>query len=362
VLSDRHGSSQLNELQKEPGYNMDFKGQFWGVYGLSFVRRYALLLLIVITIVGLFQFSTERLAHVYYDGRDPPSLDGYMSVEGPGNSKMSHDACAGFPDTSHLLLVMKTGASEAHAKIPAQFMTNLRCVAEYLVFSDMEQTIGGQILYDSLDTVLPRARERNPDFDLYRRQQHCPIDQESCNKPHSDTALAGWALDKYKNIHMAEKAYHMRPDHDWYLFVDADTYVVWSTLLPWLARLDSTSQHYIGSPAALSGFAFAHGGSGYLVSQATMKSVFHDENIANKWDMLVQEYCCGDYMFARAVHNETEMSVENAVRHLKTVLRKICDSSLLTLRTVADNQRREAQHASIRREAMVRANSDDAPY
>jgi hypothetical protein len=341
---------------------MDIKTRLSGVYGPSLVRRYALLFLIVITILGLFKFSTVRLAHVYYDGRGPPPLDGYMSSEEPITSQDPQDACAGFPDTSKVLLVMKTGASEAHAKIPAQRMTNLRCVADYLIFSDMEQTLGDQILYDSLDTVLPRVRERNPDFDLYRRQQHCPIDQESCNKPHSDTASAGWALDKYKNIHMAEKAYHMRPDHGWYLFVDADTYVVWSTLLPWLTCLDSTSQHYIGSPAALSGFAFAHGGSGYLVSHATMKTMFHDKNIANKWDMLVQEYCCGDYMFARAIHNETDMSVEHAVSNLKTLIGQDLVPSLLILRTVAYNQRREAQHASIRQEAVVRANSDDAPY
>src|SRR5687767_6546220 len=40
------------------------------------------------------------------------------------------EACKNFPDTSNILLVMKTGASEAYSKIPTQAITMLRCLPD----------------------------------------------------------------------------------------------------------------------------------------------------------------------------------------------------------------------------------------
>ncbi len=84
--------------------------------------------------------------------------------------------CEAFPDTSKVLLVMKTGASEAFTPVPIQMMTVLKCLADYLIFSDMDQNIGGQQIYDSLSTVLYEAQEGNSDFDLYRRQRGYLVD------------------------------------------------------------------------------------------------------------------------------------------------------------------------------------------
>lgn len=225
------------------------------------------------------------------------------------------EACKDFPDTSNILLVMKTGASEAYSKIPTQSVTMLRCLPDYLIFSDMEQTVAGQHIMDSLDTVLPKAKDDNRDFDLYRRQRDCPVDQETCNKG-QDSAKQGWALDKYKNIHMAEKTFALRPAYQWYLFVDADTYVFWPNMVRWLKRIDHTKKHYLGSAAMLGGFPFAHGGSGYLMSSALMRGMFEGkENVANKWDQEAPKTCCGDYLLARAVDNSTKLRVKNVVSY-----------------------------------------------
>lgn len=223
--------------------------------------------------------------------------------------------CEGFPDTSNVLLVMKTGASEAYSKIPTQLLTNLRCLNDFLIFSDMEQEVAGFTIQDSLDTVLPEAMVDNRDFDLYNRQKMCAVDQETCNKNSgANTASQGWALDKYKNIHMAEKAYEQRPNYDWYMFVDADTYVLWGTLTEWLKQMDPDQKHYLGSVALLGGFPFAHGGSGYLVSKAMMRAFLKGKTgIANKWDVPVKSTCCGDYMFSFALKNETDVDVKNVV-------------------------------------------------
>lgn len=239
------------------------------------------------------------------------------STEGEEQEEQHHDDpdCEHFPDTSNILLIMKTGASESYSKVPTQLLTNLRCLKDYLMFSDMEQTVAGAKIQDSLDTVLPEAMAGNKDFDLYHRQRGCAIDQETCNKnTNDDTAGQGWALDKYKNIHMAEKTYAQRPDYEWYLFVDADTYVLWSTLVGWLKELNPQDKHYLGSVALLGGFPFAHGGSGYLVSQGMMRDFLQDKsNVANKFDVSTKDTCCGDYMFSFALKNETGVDVKNVV-------------------------------------------------
>ncbi|KAG6148041.1 hypothetical protein E4U46_000078 [Claviceps purpurea] len=230
----------------------------------------------------------------------------------PAYKAIALGECANFPNTSSVLTVMKTGASEAYSRLPTQLMTALKCLSDFLMFSDMKQKMGGYQIFDSLDTVIDEVKHTNKDFELYLRQKECPVDQGECNK-HFDTAQQGWNLDKYKNIHMAEKAYRMRPDYDWYLFVDADTYVVYPTMMEWLKNLDPQKPHYIGSVAYLGQLPFGHGGSGYLVSQAAMHAMFHGkENVANKYDEPVQHVCCGDAMWSKALKDETGIEVVNA--------------------------------------------------
>ncbi|CAI6097048.1 unnamed protein product [Clonostachys chloroleuca] len=202
--------------------------------------------------------------------------------------------CEGFPDTSKILLIMKTGASELFARIPTQLLMNLRCVSDFLIFGDMEQTVAGYHVQDSLDEVREEARANNPDFDLYFRQKNCASDQETCNRNTNDnTAAQAWNPDKYKNIHIAEKTWRQRPNYDWYLYVDADTYVAWPTVVEWLQRVNPKEQWYIGSVAFLGDFPFAHGGSGYLLSQATMKSFFDGKtDVSKEWDLDARIACC----------------------------------------------------------------------
>ncbi|KAK3385592.1 hypothetical protein B0H63DRAFT_393569 [Podospora didyma] len=218
--------------------------------------------------------------------------------------------CAGFPDTSSILVVLKTGASESFARVPTQLMTVLKCHDDFLIFSDMDQDIAGYRVHDSLDTVRPEIKVGNADFDLYRRQQTCLVDQESCNKL-GNPSSEGWNLDKYKNIHAADKAFAMRPGYDWYLFIDADTYVLWPNLVAWLSKLKPTVKHYLGSVTLINDFAFGHGGSGYILSNPAMKEfVGSHPGIGNVWDGRAVSECCGDYVFALALNDTTSLRVK----------------------------------------------------
>jgi hypothetical protein len=225
----------------------------------------------------------------------------------------SDPLCVDFPDTSGILVSMKTGATESFDRLPTQFMTMLRCLPDFLLFSDMEQHMVGYHVYDALDTVLPEAKDNNPDFDLYRRQRSCPVDQQNCAKL-GDPSTEGWNLDKYKNIHMAEKAYAMRPGYDWYVFVDADTFVLWPNMVQWLRQLNPNDKHYLGSVTLINDKPFAHGGSGYVLSKATMEDfVGTHKSVANKYDVQAKSECCGDYLLSVALKEMTGLEVTQTV-------------------------------------------------
>lgn len=285
--------------------------------------------------------------------------------------------CDGFPDTSGILLVMKTGATEAYDRLPVQIMTVLKCLPDFLLFSDLDQQIGGYHVRDSLETVLSEAKEGNSDFDLYRAQKECAVNQDDCSKILEGADSAGWNLDKYKNIHMAEKAYRLRPDYDWYIFVDADTYVSWPNMVYALKRLDPARERYLGVPTLIGDKLFAHGGSGYVVSRGAMKEfVGKHPGIANKWDVEIHNNCCGDFMFALALEESLGILVEGFVS-ASTSNGRSFDITLLPVIngdrgpenaltpvfiTVASFQWRETFHHALRPQHMVPRGRYDAPH
>ncbi|KAI2632619.1 glycosyltransferase family 31 protein [Hypomontagnella submonticulosa] len=224
--------------------------------------------------------------------------------------------CDFFPDTSNVLVIVKTGASESFARVPTQLVTVLRCVSDFLIFSDMEQTIAGHYVHDSLQTVLSSVMEANPNFDLYHEQKACVVDQQNCHiEGKQGMEFDAWNLDKYKNVHIIEKTYKMRPNYDWYIFIDADTYVLWNNLAQWLGKLGdpSTKKRYLGSVAVADNLYFAHGGSGYILSQATMQDLaVNHSGFANKYDTLAETSCCGDYVTAIALNETVGIGVQQS--------------------------------------------------
>lgn len=285
---------------------------------------------------------------------------GSVPERAASQKKLDSD-CARFPDTSKILLVMRTGASEAFSKVPAQLITSLKCLPEFLIFGDMEQEIGGHKIHDSLDRVLDPVKTNNRDFDAYFRQRQCAVDQESCNQ-NMDIGQERWDLDKYKNIHIAEKAFNMRPNHDWYLFVDAGAYVAWPTMLRWLEKLDHTHPMYIGSTTSVGNTHFGDGGSGYVVSNRAMRDLFESQNnVANRWDEATKRHCCGDLMFGKALKEATGISVNDTVRFVSCLVKSCLDrlsfsqgllgvkQFVLTLSSVsvADDKCREAVYHSL---------------
>jgi hypothetical protein len=188
--------------------------------------------------------------------------------------------------------------------------TTLQCARNVMIFSDLEQEIAGYQLHDALADIPQAAMDGNSDFEFYQKlkeaKKYGQIEKmlKDVHDPRTTKDLAAWTLDKYKNLHILEKLYAAHPDKEWYLMIDADTYVVWSNLLTWLSQLPNatSTQLYLGSPAVISGVSFAHGGSGILLSQSTMYDLAVTNNgTAASWDRPIHDHCCGDYVTALAL-------------------------------------------------------------
>jgi hypothetical protein len=153
-------------------------------------------------------------------------------------------------------LSIKTGATEAFDKLPTQLLTILQCADTLLLFSDLEQDIHSLHIHDVLSRYDPEFLEHHADFELYRKQKEYQTEGRdiqtlsTMTDSNSDWRTSGhnaaWALDKYKFLHMIERAWELQPDKEWYVFAETDTYIVWRNLVQWLQNFDSTEPLYLG--------------------------------------------------------------------------------------------------------------------
>jgi hypothetical protein len=198
---------------------------------------------------------------------------------------------------------VKTGATEALERIPSLMQTSLRCAQHILLFSDLAQDIGEYHIHNALDSVSTSIIKNNPDFKFYRglkalwEEKGDISAMKGATAPDDSSQNAAWNLDKYKFLHVMEKSWAMKPDMEWYILIDADSYIFWSNMLVWLQTMDPSKKSYFGSEVSAGGHRFAHGGSGIVMSGAAVKElVVKNTGIAETWDGMIREreMCCGD--------------------------------------------------------------------
>lgn len=267
--------------------------------------------------ICMFVIVLTAIYHITYpaDGGHRPSESSLQDHAGTGGHASKHApglyVCPDATFAENVVVAIKTGVVEAAEKIPTQIQNSFRCAKDdnVLVFSDVQQDIGEYHAYDALDTVLDSVKDiYSKDFQIYYDQQRLWLDRgdvsalKDVKHPDHPDDRAGWIVDKYKNLHILEKAWALRPDKAWYLFVDADTYIFWPTLVHWLKTLDPTKKAYFGSDASIGGAHFGHGGSGIVLSNAAMHEVaVKHPGTARQWDSQVNRYCCGEVPFSHAL-------------------------------------------------------------
>ncbi|KAK6065668.1 hypothetical protein SCUP515_11110 [Seiridium cupressi] len=239
----------------------------------------------------------------YYSWKTP-SL--FPPLKGRHTSKPA-DFCAGFP--THLLdsiqIVLKTGAG-ASARTKAHLATVTSCITNLLVFSDLEEVIGGHRVIDVL-ADLPASYDNNSDFATYSAQKQAYSEGTAVGY-----SPEGWKLDRFKFLPMIDKAYQLRPRAKWYVFIEVDVYYFWDTLFRLLHQLDPSRSHYMGSPApGRDGTFFAYGGAGFVLSQGLMKRLADDPiPLSVGYEDYVKNDCCGDAALGYAIMNKTGERLE----------------------------------------------------
>jgi len=200
-----------------------------------------------------------------------------------------------------IVVIFKTGAlEESHLAI--HLGTTLRYFEEddILFFSDLQGTLGPFVITDALQFIDQHIRETHPEFQIYRDLQAYRLKGQDVTELKQDKDLgddrAGWKLDKYKFLHMTEQTYIARPAAKWYVFIETDSYVIWPNLVKWLKGYDSTKSLYMGSAVQMGNTMFAHGGTGYVISNAAMNKLLGPERtgLASSWDLRLRNECESD--------------------------------------------------------------------
>lgn len=222
-------------------------------------------------------------------------------------------SCRGLPGANDTVVVLKTGSTELEDKLPVHLKTTLSCYENHLIFSDFAELYQDEIILDALEDVDPTIKGTHPDFALYRQLQQsgrASLDPSQLSGPRSlppdDTSgkasNPGWKLDKWKFLPMIRKTLQEYPDKKWYVFVETDTYALWSTLLNYLAALDSSKQHYIGNQMQIGDILFAHGGSGFVISRPALEMAVaqYTENKAH-WEDFTANHWAGDCVLGKVL-------------------------------------------------------------
>ncbi|KAG6019996.1 hypothetical protein E4U41_003007, partial [Claviceps citrina] len=238
----------------------------------------------------------------------------------------NEDLCASFPKYMLNVVqpVLKVGHSEDQARLAAQFNTTSSCFTtdELLVVSDLDEVVHGHRTVDVLGD-LPAGYydvHKNPDFQHYISQKE--MRANGTLNAVTQKTIDGWILDKYKFLPMVEHAWLARPGRAFYFFYEPDTYVFWDNAFRFLQDFDPDTPIYMGSPSPGQHDGardvrtwFANGGPGFVLSRGAIKTLLHrrvDANghyvgpaLAEKWQDLVANECCGDSVLGWALWNVT---------------------------------------------------------
>jgi hypothetical protein len=111
-----------------------------------------------------------------------------------------------------------------------------------------------------------------------------------------------------------EQTWEMKPNMEWYVFAEADTYVFWPNLVEWLrTRVNSSEKLYVGSVTWINDFPLAHGGTGYVISGVLLRNLVESNpGVSELYNHKARNECCGDLLLSQALKERAGVKVQHA--------------------------------------------------
>lgn len=269
-------------------------------------KTFILIACVLIYLFWSFRPIAQLRRRRYDVWRDPPIIRPLPeAIRHSVSSISSETRCKGFPPGlfDKVQIVVKVGAPEVRTKLARQLATNTACVRELLVFSDYEEVYEDVRIYDALGNLPLSYWHNNSDYDIYKANTDAKDSGKTLGR-----SSEGWKLDKYKFLPMMDLTYDLEPDKDWYVFIEADTYVFWDNLFRFLQHQDPRKALYIGSPIwrhTPPEPTFGHGGSGIILSRSALRRLVHPEGKdkhpipgSTQFGVELEDKCCGDATLA----------------------------------------------------------------
>jgi len=272
----------------------------------------AILLTVVFLLVYLFRsdaFTTTKATTVWHQA----------AVDDP--------RCHAFPDPKTITIALTAGASSVTPDLLNRASTMLSCLhpSRLLFFSDLDHAIGLYRLHDVLSRADPVLLQTHPDFDFYRHQQAYASQGQNvrdlgelavlrADTPQEDQHSPK-VLEKYKYLHMIERAWELQPGRDWYVFADIQTYISWPNLVRWLGDMDSSKPHFLGRKVRLRDVDIDAGAvEGTIVLSGAAVETFATaaKSIARAWDRKAARMDSPSEVLATALRDMLRLNITDA--------------------------------------------------
>ncbi|KAL2809223.1 hypothetical protein BJX63DRAFT_445410 [Aspergillus granulosus] len=141
----------------------------------------------------------------------------------------------------------------------------------------MEEEFEGHHIHDVLSGISEEMKKSAPEFEYYRdlhKNRNRVAEFAAENNNTTPFRRKAWDLDKWKFIPVVERALQeAQPDTKWFMFIEGDTFLVWSNLLKWVAQLDWRKLSFLGLSVTMHDQLFAYGGAGWLLSRPAVQQM-----------------------------------------------------------------------------------------
>ena len=233
--------------------------------------------------------------------------------------------CEAFPDPGNMVVAVKMSASQVKLEQLNRIANIFHCLSadKLLLLSDVDQTLGPYKLHNYVSDSNPGVMNWHNALGFNRKQQdYARRGLEAKSFGSKTPVLAPETLeekekglhimDKYKFLHMVEKAWELQPNMDWYVFPDIQGFYYWSNLVRWLREIDPSQPRFLGkaSRIASSKLDIANDWAGVVLPGAAVKAlVSRDRTFSETWDKKIEYMDSGQHVLATALHSELDLKL-----------------------------------------------------